>query len=62
MSWKQLLDGNEKREAFLREMQERDAVEGPTDPSRSTPRSRKHELLWIPVLALLLAAGWLLLW
>ncbi len=59
MSWKQLPDGKEKLEAFLREVQESDAAQRPTDPSTRTPRSRKHRLRWILVLALVVTA-WLL--
>ncbi len=60
MSWKQLPDGNEKLEAFLRGVQERDAAQRPTDPSTRTPPSRKHRLAWILVLALVAVAAWLL--
>ncbi len=60
MSWKQLPDGKEKLEAFFREVQESDAVQRPTDPSWLTPRSRKHRLRWILVLALVVVAVWLL--
>ena len=52
MSWKQLPDGKERLEAFLRDQQESDAAQRPTDPSRWTSRSRKHRLRWILVLAL----------
>jgi len=60
MSWKQLPDGKEKLEMFLREVQESDAAQRPTDPSTRTPRSRKHRLRWILVLALVIVAVWLL--
>ena len=60
MSWKQLPDGKEKREAFLRDVQESDAAQRPTDPSTRTPRSRKHPLRWILALALVVVAVWLL--
>ena len=60
MSWKKLPDGKEKLEAFLREAQESDAAERPTDPSTRTPRSRKHRLPWILALAIVIVAGWLL--
>jgi hypothetical protein len=60
MSWKQLPDGSERLEAFLREMRERDSGEGPRDPSRGPPRSGRHALLGVLVLALVLAAVWLL--
>ncbi len=60
MSWKQLPDGKEKLEAFLREVQGSDAARRPTDPSWRTPRSRKHRLRWILVLALVVVAVWFL--
>ncbi len=59
MSWKQLPDGKEKLEAFLREAHERDAAQRPTAPSTRTPQSRKR-LRWILVLALVIVAVWLL--
>ncbi len=57
-SWKQMPDGKEKLEAFLREVHESDAAQRPTDPSTPTTRSRKHR--WILVLALVIVAVWLL--
>ena len=60
MNWKQLPDGKEKLEAFFREVHESDAAQRPTDPSTRTPRSRKHRLGWILVLALVAVAVWLL--
>ncbi len=59
MSWKQLPDGKDKLEAFLREVQENDAAQRPTDPSTRTP-SRKRRRGWILVLALVVVAVWLL--
>ncbi len=60
MSWKQLPDGKEKLEAFFREVQESDTAQRPTDPSTRTPRSRKHRLRWLLLLALAIVAVWLL--
>lgn len=60
MSWKQLPDGQEKLEAFLREVQESDAAQRPTDSPTRTRRSRKHRLRLILVLALAVVAIWLL--
>ncbi len=60
MGWKQLPDGKERLEAFIREVHERDAAQRPTDPSTRTPRSRKHRLRWILLLALVIVAAWLL--
>ena len=62
MSWKQLPDGKEKLETFLRGVQESEAAKRPTDPSTRTPPLRKHRLGWILLLALVAVAGavWLL--
>ena len=60
MSWKELPDGKEKLEAFLRETRESDAGQRPTEPSERTPRSREPRLGWILVLALVFVAVWLL--
>ena len=60
MSWKRLPDGKERLEEFLREVHERDAAQRLTDLSTRTPRSRKHRLRWILLLALVIVAVWLL--
>ena len=60
MSWKQLPDGKEKLEAFLREQPERAAAEALRSRSESTPRSLLRALPWVLTLALLAAAAWLL--
>ncbi len=60
MSWKQLPDGKEKLDTFLREVQESDAAQRPTDPSTRTHRSPKHRLGWILVLVLVAVAVGLL--
>ncbi len=58
MGWKQLPDGKERLEAFLREVHERDAAQRPTAPSTRTPQRKR--LRWILVLALAIVAVWLL--
>ena len=60
MSWKQMPDGKEKLKAFLREAHESDAAQRPTDPSTRSPRSGKHRLRWVLLLALVIVVLWLL--
>ncbi len=61
MSWKQMPDGPEKLEAFLRETAEREAAKRPTRTPGGPSRSRGARPLSLLLLALLLAAvAWIL--
>ncbi len=61
MSWKQMPDGPEKLEAFLREMAEREAAKRPTRIPEGPSRSRGARALSLLLLALFFAAvAWIL--
>jgi hypothetical protein len=60
LSWKQLPDGMERRAAFLRAVQERDARRRPADPLAREPRPRVFKPVWILALTVSIVAVWLL--